>query len=299
MNSERPLPDGAESAVTLAAQASELLDRRRTVQARLLLSRGLQAHPGDAGLLFELARADFLEDRLDSARETLGELLRTQPGDIGARWLMFVVQMESGQLPEAEELVLGLLREMPRSPQFFAGYSRLMLRALHVQKARALADEALRLDPQDAEALRARTLCDIVERPQRTDGAALARLLAANPDDAHTLQLLAVALLHANRPHQALWLARQLLRHQPDDPHLLNMVRALHVQCHWSMWPLWPLQRWGWYGSIGLWVAVIVLYQVLRRVAPEAMGPVSFAVLAYVAYSWVWPPLLRRWLEKT
>lgn len=299
MNGEVTLPEGGETAATLAAQASELLDRRRTVPARLLLSRALQQHPGDGALLLELARADVLEDRLDSARDTLAGLLHEHPADIGARWLMFVVQMESGRLPEAEELVLGLLREMPRSPQFFAGYSRLMLRALLVEKARALADEALRLDPQDDDALRARSLCDIVERPQRTDSAALARLLAANPDDAHTLQLVAVALVHANRPRQALSLARELLRHQPDDPQLLHLVRALRLQTHWSLWPLWPLQRWGWAGSIGLWLGVIVLYQVLRRVAPDALGPVSLVMLAYVAYSWVWPPVLRRWMEKS
>lgn len=282
----------------LAAQASELLDRRRVGQARALLAGALREHPDHAGLLFESARADVLDERNASARGTLGQLLQQDPSHLPARWLLFHIEMDDGQLVQAEELVLGLLREMPASAQFLAGYSRLMLRSLHIEKARALADEALRQDPNDEDALRARTLCDIVERPGRTDSAALARLLAASPDDAYTLRLVAVALIHANRPYQALGLARELLRHHPDDPHLLGMVKALRLQTHWSLWPLWPMQRWGWYGSIGLWVAVIVLYQVLRRVAPDALGPVSTVVLVYVAYSWIWPPLLRRWLER-
>lgn len=288
----------AEHPGVVAMQASLLLDRRRVEPARALLARALREHPDDAELLFQSARADVLTDRAADARSTLAQLLRLAPEHRSARWLLFHIEMDDGRLPAAEELVLGLLREMPTSPQFLAGYSRLMLRALHIEKAKALADEALRQDPQDQDALRARTLCDIVERPSRTDSAALARLLAASPDDAYTLRLVVVALAHANRPREALALARELLRHQPDDRNLLEMVMALRTQSHWSLWPLWPMQRWGWYGSIGLWVAVIALYQVLRRVAPDALGPVSMVVLAYVVYSWVWPPLLRRWMER-
>lgn len=298
MNAEAPGAEADESPQVLAAQASELLDRRRIGHARALLARGLRSHPDDIDLLAEAARADLLDDRAADARETLARLLQLAPGHLNGRWLMFLAEMDGGEAAAAEELVLGLLRENPQVPQFFAGYSRLMLRTLHVEKARALADEALRLDPQDDDGLRARTLCDIVLRPQRTDSAALARLLAANPDDGHTLRLVVLALVHANRPRQALALARELLRHQPDDPHLLQMVQALRTQTHWSLLPLWPMQRWGWYGSIGLWVAVIVLYQVLRRVAPASLGVMSFVVLGYVAYSWLWPPLLRKWMEK-
>lgn len=289
---------GDDDAWRLARQAEELLDRRRVPQARALLARAIQSHPGHPGLLLESARADFIENAYGRARDTLSELLAASPYDVGARWLMFLVEMEDGRLPEAEELVLGLLRESPGVAAFWAGYSRLMLRALLFEKARALADEALRLAPEDDSALRAAALCDMVDRPRARDSAAMARLIASDPDDVHTLHLVVVALANAQRQGEARRLAQELLRAQPDDPQLLSLLQQLRLQTHWTLWPLRPLQRWGWYASVGLWVFAIVGLQLLQRMAPAATGPATLALLAYVIYSWVWPPLLRRWLER-
>ncbi len=289
---------GDDDAWQVARQAEELLDRRRVPQARALLARALQRDPGHPRLLLESARADYIEDAYGRARQTLGELLATVPDDVGARWLLCLVEMADGRLPEAEELVLGLLRESPGVAAFWAGYSRLMLRALLFEKARALADEALRLAPDDDSALRAAALCDMVDRPRSRDSAAMARLIAADPDDVHTLHLVVVALANAQRLGEARRLAQELLRAQPDDPQMLSLLHQLRLQTHWTLWPLRPLQRWGWYASVGLWVFAIVGLQVLQRTAPAMAGPATMVLLAYVIYSWVWPPLLRRWLER-
>jgi tetratricopeptide (TPR) repeat protein len=294
-----PAGDAAQpSPWALARQASELLDRRRMLQARQLLAQALRQHPEAIELLFQLARADYLEDHFEDARRTLVRLLELAPGDTGGRWLLFLVEMEAGRLAEAEVLVLDLLRQSPRMPHFWSGYGRLMLRALHFDKASDLVNEALRLDPDAPEALRARALCDIVEGRGQQDGAALSRLLADDPNDLLTLRLVVVALADAGRYRQAHRLAQALLRVQPDDQGLLQQVLALHTTNHWSLWPLWPLRRWGWAASVGLWVLVVLGYQVLERVAPQAVGGFTAVVLAYVAYSWVWPPLLTRWIAR-
>jgi len=173
-----------------------------------------------------------------------------------------------------------------------------MLRALMFPKARALALEALRRDPDSDDALRASALCDIVERPGANDSVALARLVASNPDDMYTMRLVVAALANASRDREAHALARELLRLQPDDPGLLELVRALRAQTHWSLLPLWPMLRWGWYGSIAMWIAALALLQTLRQVAPGAVGWVTLFLVVYIAYSWVWPPLLRRWINR-
>jgi hypothetical protein len=64
------------------------------------------------------------------------------------------------------------------------------------------------------------------------------------------------------------------------------------------MWPLYPLQRWGWGASIALWVLMLVGIRLLNRYAPEFSGPASTLLLVYVIYSWVWPPLFRRWMQR-
>lgn len=281
-----------------AAQADALLDRRRIAPARQLLAQALREAPRHPALLFGLARAELLEDRHDAAREVLGQLLAVAPRHVGGRLLLFVAEMESNRLPQAELLILELLRESPQQAEFYAHYARLMLRGLNFDKASQLADEGLRLAPQSDTCLRARALCDLVVQRQPEPGAALNRLLAGDPHDLHTLRLVVIALVQAGRSREAHALARTLLRAQPDDPDLLGLVKALRMDTHWSLIPLRPLQRWGWGGSIALWVIALVGMQLVRRFAPEWSGPASVLLLGYVAYSWIWPPLLRRWMAR-
>jgi len=280
------------------AQASELLDRRRVFQARQLLRTALEAHPDHPDLLFEAARADAIEDKNASARATLGEVLRHEPQHFNARVLLVALLTDDGELVEAERVVLSLLHEYPQSPYLYAAYARVMLRALNIPKARALANEALRLAPDDEHALRARALCDVIELPRGTDSAALGRLIAHNPEDQHTLALMVAALSHDGRHREALRGAKALLRADPNNRDWLANVRILSMQTHWSMLPLAPLQRFGWGGAIGLWIGSILLVQVLSRTVPSIAVQASWIIFGYCIYSWVWPPLLRRWLAR-
>lgn len=283
----------ADEATRLAA---ELLDRRRTVQARRVIASALEAEPGHAGLLFQSARADWLEDDNASARQTLGRLLELDPQDVDARLLLLAVLTDEGELVQAEQLALGLLHDFPEWPGLYAAYSRVMLRALLIPKARALADEALRLAPDSDEALRAQALCDIADGRRGVDSEALQRLLMEHPEDQHTLALVVTSLVHDGQHAAALRGAQALLRAQPDHPQWLNLVRELSVQNHWAMRPLWPLQRWGWGAAAALWLGGIVATRLLGQVWPALAGPATTLIVGYAAYSWVAPSLIRRWV---
>lgn len=279
-------------------QAGELLDRRRTAMARAVLRPAIEAQPDHPELLFALARADYLDDDSASARRTLGDLLRLEPEHFGGRVLMLALLTDANELPEAEQVALSLLREYPQDADLYVAYARVMLAALHFAKARALVNEALRFEPDNAAALRARALCDVVELPRATDSAALSRIMAEHPEDQQTLNMMVIALAQEGRHAEALRGARELLRVQPDDPQRVNLVRALSLYGHWSMWPLLPLQRFGTAAVIGVWVGGIALVQVLARVAPTYATPISLLIFTYCVYSWVWPPLLKRWLQR-
>jgi len=284
------------SAEGYVVQVSELLDRRRQAQARALLREALASFPDDVELLLQGARADALDDENASAMQTLRSVIARQPAHFGARAFLLGLLTDEGELAEAEQLALGMIAEHPQSPDLYAAYARVMVRALQFPKARALAQEALHLDPQNDFALRVLALCDVIELPRGTDSAALRRLLAEHPEDQHLLSLVISALLQNGEPRAALRGAREMLRQNPHNRHWLALVKQLSVQEHWTMRPLWPLQRWGWTASVVLWIGGVLGLRLLGQVNPALVGPASLLWLAYVAYSWVWPPLLRRWL---
>ena len=49
-------------------------------------------------------------------------------------------------------------------------------------------------------------------------------------------------------------IAQAAMRADPANEHLVNLVRELRIQNHWSMKPLWPLQKWGWGASAAMWI---------------------------------------------
>jgi hypothetical protein len=63
------------------------------------------------------------------------------------------------------------------------------------------------------------------------------------------------------------------------------------------MWPLWPVMRFGWTASVVIWLLAVFGLNALRRSDPELAGTVGLVFLGYVAYSWIWPPLLKRLLR--
>ena len=112
-----------------------------------------------------------------------------------------------------------------------------------------------------------------------------------------TLWLVIVALQQRGDRREALSIARELLRAQPDNEGLVDTVKQLRLVTHWSLWPLWPVMRFGWAGSVAIWLLAVFGLNALRRSDPELAGTIGLVVLAYVAYSWIWPPILKRLLR--
>jgi hypothetical protein len=58
------------------------------------------------------------------------------------------------------------------------------------------------------------------------------------------------------------------------------------------------LQRWGYLASFIIWLGGIVVFSIVVKYDEEAGGTIILAIIAYVIYSWVWPPVVRRWIVK-
>lgn len=285
-----PEPPGVDA---LVQRAELLIERRRWREAESLLREALAIEPEHATVLIELARTRCAQDDNGEALRLVRGVLARDPSHVEARYLLFHVLMDQNEAAEAESVILALIREWPGAPGFYTAYARLMLRALQVDKARGLVAEALRLAPDSRDALQVAALCDLVDG-RRGDQAAMRRLLVEDPGSRETLSLVVNALIDQGRLREAQRLSKELLRAQPDDPFALARVKALAGDTHWALLPLWPMQRWGWTASIGMWIGAVAIGRLLERQAPEWAGTFWICWLVYAIYSWVAPTLVSR-----
>jgi predicted Zn-dependent protease len=287
------MDEQATSAAAYAEQVFYFLERRRLDDARRVLRDGLAKYPQDPDLLFHSAQAEWLENDHVAAENTLRQVLLVAPEHPHARSLLASVLTEIRRFADAEALLIGLLRSYPESAGLYGRYSLLMLRTLHLDKAARLAQEGLRYDPDDRDCLLADALC-ATARSGAGPNPALTKLLSAHPESLSSVHALVIALLEGGRVNEAHRVARGALQADPSNQHLVEMVRELKAQNHWSMKPLWPMQRWGWGGAIGMWIGAIVVMRILERSAPEAYPPFAILWLLYAIYSWVWPSIIRK-----
>ncbi len=280
----------------LVLQIEGLVDRRRIEHARKLLTEGLRRQPDSPDLLYLAAFTDWLEDHNDQALATVERVLAHDPDHYGARRLRGSLLEELGRHADAELAWIELLKDHPEDASCYGHYAELMLRMMHLAKARALAAEGLRHEPTDPRCLYVMALADMIDRKPSADER-LATMTREHPEQARTAIALIIRLQEQGDQRGALRVAQGLLRSQPDSASYLRMVRSLKLETHWSLWPLYPVQRWGWAGSIGTWfVAVVGLRAMRNHFSDDVITTVALVWIAYVIYSWVWPRVLKRFI---
>jgi len=290
--SEHP-PDYEAAIAELAA----LVERRRLPSARKVLARVLPAYPDDVDLLQLAAWVEWFDDKPDEAYELVSRILALDPENFEASYLLVELQMERQEYANAETTVLGLLTRYPRTAALYSLYARLMLMTFNTDKAERLAGEALRLDPSLEDALDVHVLAAYVIHSAAEQRRRLEKLLREYPNRMVSMVRLVQSLLSQGKTQQAYALSRDLVRLYPDNEGIVDLARSLKRSSHSSLLPLWPMQKWGWAGSIGLWLAIVFLLRSdVLAMTPLAghENTVAIVFLVYVVYSWVWPPLLGR-----
>jgi tetratricopeptide (TPR) repeat protein len=294
------MSDGTDTPLShgsLVARVHGLIDRQRFEQARTMLGEGLAQYPTSAELLYLSAFVDWAQDRLDAAEKTLQSLLGLDPDHQGGRVLLARLLAERKKPGEAEALWIALLRESPEDPDLYAGYGELMLQSLHIDKALRLAEEGLRHEPEHNHCLYVAAMARLIDGKGLGENQPLATLVARHPEHLRAGTTLVIALESSGRPREALRVSQELLRSAPDNPQLLENVRILKASTHWTMLPLYPIQRWGWPAVFGLWALFAFgVPAIAPGLPPGVRTAVTVFWLAYVAYSWIWPPLLRKWI---
>lgn len=279
------------------AQLDQLLARRRVAQSRNVLARALPQWPDSIPLLQHSAWVDWLEDELDAALATINKILEIDPSSYNARMLLARIYNEQDKHAEAEETVIDVLKEYPEDPDPYALYAQIMLNTLNVDKAERLATEALKLDADNINAMYVHTICGFIKSSGDEQRERLRRMLQEHPDQMQASLGLVQFLATNGKVSEAYELARELVLADPENEPLAEMANELRIASHWSMKLMWPMQKWGWAGAIGIWIVAVALMRstFLDGTPLEPAKPViAVLFLLYVVYSWVWPPLLRR-----
>ncbi|MCK4867559.1 MAG: tetratricopeptide repeat protein [Alphaproteobacteria bacterium] len=274
-----------------------LVERGRFEQARKMLPEAFSLGPDDFDNHCLAGRVALELEDYEAAYSSVARALELHPSSIDAGLLMFSVHRHSGQFPDAERIILELLRDNPDDSQMFACYAELMLRTLHLEKAGALAAEALRLDPTQSLARMVNLLVRIIEGDREGAVAELEELVRDDPNALQAAWGIVAVLQSEHRYGEALDVMRGILHSAPDDGSIVEALVELRTASHWSTIPLWPLNRYGWLGSAALWALAIGSFMLSRSYAPGLTTPLVTIYLVYVVYSWVWPPLLKRWLR--
>jgi tetratricopeptide (TPR) repeat protein len=209
------------------------------------------------------------------------------------------VLTELKEYVEAESVVLSLLRLQPDRGHLYALYAHVMLLTLNLEKAEALVRESLRLDADNQLAKTLDVMLSVAKDNTPDAEQRLAEMISTHPESLHVVWSWVIVLESKGRYGEALELARQVLRVRPQDADLVDTVIGLKTLSHWTMLPLWPNVRWGWIGAGAIWLAGVGLIN-LARLMHEVTAALVFAgvFVTYVIYSWVWPPLLKRWLAR-
>ncbi len=240
-----------------------LLDSQRYDEAAVVIENGLDLDPGDVDLLSLLAKARF---RL-------------------------------GSLRSAETVILRALEIAPEWPGYLCQYAEIVAVAGQVDKAEKLLDRAASIDPEFAGLDRVRFMIGDIRGDGDSTVGHLTDLLEADPEDAGALALLAEKRLGEGRPAEAAEYLRRAVELEPEFAiGAEKQIREVLLRGHWFLRPLAPIYKYGpmavWMGALGaMWIFYALGYLEIAVV----IGAVYFL---YCVYSWVAPPLVRRYLRR-
>lgn len=256
---------------------------------------------GDAMELPEFWRLRAaIADQSDDPRQAAGAAragLQRFPHDVPLLVLLGRALTDLKQLADAEDVLLRALSEAPEHVNALCAYARVVALAGQTDKARRLLDRAASIDPDDVAPLVGRYhLAHLDGDDQETQRVAeqLARVTGGNP---HAVAALGVEALKRGDVGTSQALLQRAARADLSviDGFGPEHLRELQLLAHPLMWPLRPVHR---FGATGIWFAAIALAVGTRAlVSDQAALVVVGTYLVWCVYTWVVPPLLRRfWL---
>ncbi|MFI5695439.1 tetratricopeptide repeat protein [Kribbella sp. NPDC051586] len=285
--------DPTESRLRMAAHWLRIGHPDRTLDE-------LQGLSGDAAVTYRtyLLRGAALHalDRNAEAVDVLRDGL-AQHGPMPAMLHVLGSALRSeGRLPEAEATFLQGLSVDPNEPDLLLGYARVCLAAGQAQKAGALVERAASHAPESVAVSAARAQVAFALGKDRDMHRHSTEALAHDPEDPNARALHGTASMLTGDSRSGYTSLASAAAAQPGDADLRDAARQAKLFNHPLMLPLRPFAR---VNPLVVWICVVAVIYGLRAVG---LAPLSFVFamvwLAFCVYSWVVPPLVRRWINR-
>lgn len=274
-----------------------LIHLRRYQLAKTQIASGFSQSPNDTELYYASAYIAWQLSDTEQGLAFTARGLQISPEHPSLLYVRFLLLEDNKSYQEAEDLIISLIRQHPANPDYFSAYARIMLFTFHLEKARELCNQALRIAPDHNDAKVVDLLLHITNGQLENSEKRIQELLHDNPDSQRHIRLLILILINKKHPKAALLLTQQLIRENPNDSALIELAIALRQETHWSAIPLRPLYRYGWPASIALWISFIGLVQIDKRIHLPGFRYVTIVYLIWIVYSWIHAPILSRWLK--
>ena len=249
---------GAE-AVRLRCHA--LIQLERWPEAAAAARAGLAAGGPDPDLLRLLGRAERELGNLQVAERALLDGLALAPHDVELLCTYAQLCAASNQVDKAEKLVQRAAAEQPHAPIVYA---------TRVQVAYARGDDKA------------------AQRISR-------EFIAEHPENPAAHALLGGMSAVRGQVGPAYDGLRQAAASAPGEQAWAEGAMEMRIAKHPLMLPIRPILR---FGPFRTWAVAVALIFGLRQVAPPLSFVVALAWAALCVYSWIVPPLVRRWVRR-
>lgn len=275
-------------------QAFLLIRIGRPEQALRALAKNFDAE--DVWSWQARAAALLALDREDEAAEAAEQGLAVDPEHPFLLDVLAAARLTTGDFVGAEEAILSALRIDSEDADLLTRYAHIVARVGQMEKAEKLVARALSIDPLNEYALQMHALLGTASNDREAAMVRSHALLRHVPDSSLGHRLLGAAHASGGRVDDAadhLYRAASL---NPGDENIVAAAREARWQAHWLLWPLRPIHR---FGAGPIWIAAVVIMMVLRAAKLHALlTPFVFAWIAYCVYSWVAPPLVKKWAQR-
>ncbi|MDG6916162.1 MAG: tetratricopeptide repeat protein [Nitrososphaerota archaeon] len=144
---QRALELAPESAEANAAMADACMTRDKFEEARPYLQKAVSVNPNLAVCLRLLAEADAVLGDLGPAAESMRKAVSLDPLDLVNHIILAEIYRVSGDMQGALAIILRQKELHPRSPFVYSGLVSCYLQSKDYAKARAVAEEAVRMNP--------------------------------------------------------------------------------------------------------------------------------------------------------
>jgi predicted Zn-dependent protease len=201
---------------------------------------------------------------------------------------------ELGHAQDAERALLDGLALAPADVDLLCAYADVCLRHGQVDKAAKLVALAAAEDPHDPSVYVARVQVAHARGDDREAQRISREFVGAYPDNPAANALLGGTSAVRGQIRNAYAGYRKAAAEMPTEQSFAESAVELQIAQHPLMAPLRPVLRFGTWKTWGAVVALIFGLRMLRL--PALAGLVGLAWLVFCVYSWVVPPLVRRWV---